>query len=378
MEHFELCIVGAGVVGLALAERFARTRPQSFTILLVDRNATFGQETSSRNSEVIHAGIYYTPDSLKAKLCLQGRQLLYQYCEQHSIAHRRTGKFIVAQEHELESLERIFRTAMQNGVEDLQWVSQQALSEKEPLLRASHALYSPSTGIIDSHGLMSTLLLEAERAGVQYAPLTKVVDVQPDDRGFIVHTECGAPGRLEPFAFRCRFLINAAGLHAQELATRIEGLEKSKVPALFLSRGCYFSLAGKAPFRHLIYPVPEQNQRGLGIHATLDLAGQVRFGPDVEYVDEIDYRVAEDRRETFAEAIRRYYPGLRADQLHPDYSGIRPKLCGPDGGVADFVIQEESTHGLKGLVQLFGIESPGLTASLAIARQIADSGALQV
>ncbi len=378
MEHFELCIVGAGVVGLALAERFARTRPQSFTILLVDRNATFGQETSSRNSEVIHAGIYYTPDSLKAKLCLQGRQLLYQYCEQHSIAHRRIGKFIVAQEHELESLERIFRTAMQNGVEDLEWVSQRTLLEREPLVHAGHALYSPGTGIIDSHGLMRTLLIEAERAGVQYAPLTKVVDVQPDDRGFIVHTECGAPGRLEPFAFRCRYLINAAGLHAQELATRIEGLEKSKVPALFLSRGCYFSLAGKAPFRHLIYPVPEQNQRGLGIHATLDLAGQVRFGPDVEYVDEIDYRVAEDRRETFAEAIRRYYPGLRADQLHPDYSGIRPKLCGPNGGVADFVIQEESTHGLKGLVQLFGIESPGLTASLAIARQIADSGALQV
>ncbi len=377
MEHFELCIVGAGVVGLALAERFARTRPRSFSIVLVESNASFGQETSSRNSEVIHAGIYYTPGSLKAQLCLEGRHLLYQYCQQHGIAHRRTGKFIVAQEHEQESLERIVRTAKQNGVEDLQWVSRQALSEKEPLVRASHALYSPSTGIIDSHGLMSTLLAEAEQAGVQYAPLTRVVAVEAQNGGFIVQTECGTPGHLELFAFRCRYLINAAGLHAQELAKRIEGLDKSNVPALFLSRGCYFSLSGKAPFRHLIYPVPEQNQRGLGIHATLDLAGQVRFGPDVEYVDEIDYRVPEERLEIFVDAIRRYYPGLDASQLHPDYSGIRPKLCGPDGGVADFLIQDEATHGLPGLVQLFGMESPGLTASLAIARLIADKGTFQ-
>lgn len=377
MEHFELCIVGAGVIGLALAERFARTRPRSFSILLLDSNASFGQETSSRNSEVIHAGIYYAPGSLKALLCLEGRQLLYQYCQKHSIAHRRTGKFIVAQEHELESLERVFRTAKQNGVEDLEWVDRRTLSKKEPLVQASHALYSPGTGIIDSHGLMSTLLAEAERAGVQYAPLTRVVAVQAGDQGFIVQTECGAPGQIEPFAFRCRYLINAAGLHAQELAMRIDGLEKSEVPALYLSRGCYFSLAGKSPFRHLIYPVPEQHQRGLGIHATLDLAGQVRFGPDVEYVNEIDYRVPEERREIFVEAIRRYYPGLRFDQLHPDYAGIRPKLCGPDGGVADFLIQDENTHGLPGLVQLFGIESPGLTASLAIARLVADKGTLQ-
>lgn len=377
MEHFELCIVGAGVIGLALAERFARTRPRSFSILLVDSNASFGQETSSRNSEVIHAGIYYTPGSLKAQLCLEGRHLLYQYCQQHGIAHRRTGKFIVAQESELEGLEQVFRTAVQNGVEDLQWVNQQTLSEREPLVHASHALYSPSTGIIDSHGLMSTLLAEAERAGVQYAPLTRVVAVQAEDGGFIVQTECGAPEHLEHFAFRCRYLINAAGLHAQEVAKRIEGLNNTDVPALFLNRGCYFSLAGKAPFRHLIYPVPEQNQRGLGIHATLDLAGQVRFGPDVEYVKEIDYRVPVERREIFVEAIRRYYPGLRADQLHPDYSGIRPKLCAPDGGVADFLIQDETTNGLPGLVQLFGIESPGLTASLAIARLVADKGTLQ-
>lgn len=377
MEHFELCIVGAGVIGLALAERFARTRPRAFSILLVDCNSSFGQETSSRNSEVIHAGIYYTPGSLKAQLCLEGRQLLYQYCQQHGIAHRTPGKFIVAQENELEGLERVFRTAVQNGVEDLQWVSRQFLSEKEPLVHASHALYSPCTGIIDSHGLMSTLLAEAERAGVQYAPLTRVVAVQADDRGYIVQTECGAPGQRELFAFRCRYLINAAGLHARKLAMCIEGLDKSDVPAFYLSRGCYFSLAGKAPFRHLIYPVPEQHQRGLGIHATLDLAGQVRFGPDVEYVNEIDYRVPEERREIFDEAIRRYYPGLRADRLHPDYAGIRPKLCGPDGGVADFLIQDESTHGLPGLVQLFGIESPGLTASLAIARLVADKGTLQ-
>lgn len=377
MEHFDLCIVGAGVVGLALAERFAHTRPRTFSILLVDSNASFGRETSSRNSEVIHAGIYYTPGSRKAQLCTEGRHLLYQYCQAHGIAHRRIGKFIVAQEHEQEGLERIFRIATHNGVEDLQWVSQQALSEIEPLVHAHHALYSPGTGILDSHGLMSTLLAEAERAGVQYAPLTRVVAVQAQDGGFIVQTECGVPGHLENFEFRCRYLINAAGLHAQDLAKRIEGLDKSNVPALFLSRGCYFSLAGKAPFRHLIYPVPEQNQRGLGIHATLDLAGQVRFGPDVEYVEEIDYRVPEERREIFVEAIRRYYPGLRADQLHPDYSGIRPKLSAPDGGVADFLIQDETTHGLPGLVQLFGIESPGLTASLAIARLVADEGPLQ-
>ncbi|MES3006422.1 MAG: NAD(P)/FAD-dependent oxidoreductase [Pseudomonadota bacterium] len=377
MEHFELCIVGAGVVGLALAQRFARTRPRSFSILLLDKNASFGQETSSRNSEVIHAGLYYTPGSLKAKLCVEGRNLLYQYCREHDIPQRRTGKFIVAQDDELESLERVSRTAIQNGVEDLQWVSRQALQEQEPLVQAAHALYSPSTGIIDSHAFMNSLLREAELAGVQYVPLTKVVAVQAQSGHFTVQTECGTAGHLEPFTFRCQYFINAAGLHTQALAKCIMGLDQSCVPPLFLSRGCYFSLAGKAPFKHLIYPVPEQHQRGLGIHATLDLSGQVRFGPDVEYVETIDYHVSEERRAVFVEAIRRYFPSLRADQLQADYAGIRPKLRGPDGGVADFLIQDETTHGLPGLVQLFGIESPGLTASLAIARLVADEGPLR-
>ncbi len=377
MEHFELCIVGAGVVGLALAERFARTRPRSYSILLLERNHSFGQETSSRNSEVIHAGLYYTPGSLKARLCVEGRHLLYQYCQQHDIPYRRTGKYLVARQDELQGLERVFDTAAKNGVDDLQWVSRRTLREQEPLVEASHALFSPSTGIVDSHGFMDSLLTSAQRAGVQYAPLTKTIAIQARNGYFDVQTECGAPGHIEPFTFRCRHLINAAGLHAQELAMRVEGLDKVFVPPLYLSRGCYFSLTGKPPFRHLIYPVPEQNQRGLGIHATLDLAGQIRFGPDVEYIDSIDYRVPEDRRALFVEAIRRYFPSLRADQLHPDYAGIRPKLCGPDGGVADFMVQDEGVHGVPGLVQLFGIESPGLTASLALARLVADDGALQ-
>lgn len=368
LDHFDLCIVGAGVAGLAIAEHLATTQPASFSILLLEKNASVGQETSSRNSEVIHAGIYYAPGSLKARLCVEGRRLLYQYCTQHDVPHRKVGKFIVAQHDEEDALEQILRTGRANGVEELTRISKQELQREEPQVTATHALHSSETGIIDSHAFMDSLLWRAQSAGVQFVPRTTVTRVTPEGEHFVVSTTSGAHDAAETFRFCCSRFINAAGLHANDLATRIDGFDQTLVPKLYLVRGCYFSLSGKAPFRHLIYPVPEKSQKGLGIHATLDMAGQVRFGPDVEYIDTIDYRVGEDRREHFVQAVQRYYPALQPEQLQPDYAGIRPKLSAPHESAADFMIQDASTHRLPGLVQLFGIESPGLTAALAIAK----------
>lgn len=355
-------------MGLAIAEHLATTQPASFSILLLEKNSAAGQETSSRNSEVIHAGIYYPVNSLKARLCVEGRRLLYRYCAQHDVPHRKVGKFIVAQQDEEEALEQILRNAKANGVEELTPVTTKELQRHEPLVRASHALFSSETGIIDSHAFMDSLLWRAQSAGVQFVPNTTVTRVTPEGSHFVVSTTSGSHGAEEVFKFRCSRFINAGGLHANDLATRIDGLDQTLVPRLYLVRGCYFSLNGKAPFRHLIYPVPEKAQKGLGIHATLDMAGQVRFGPDVEYIDTIDYHVADARREHFLQAVRRYYPALQPEQLQPDYAGIRPKLSSPEAGAADFMIQDASSHLLPGLVQLFGIESPGLTAALAIAK----------
>ncbi|MDP2349162.1 MAG: NAD(P)/FAD-dependent oxidoreductase [Gammaproteobacteria bacterium] len=365
-------MVGAGVVGLAIAEYVARIQAASFSILLLEKNPIAGQETSSRSSEVIHAGIYYSPDSLKARLCVEGRRLLYQYCAQYGVAHRKVGKFIVAQDNEEDALHQIVRQARANGVEELEWTSVKVLLQHEPLVRASHALYSSETGIIDSHAFMDSLLWKAQSAGVQFSPNTTVTRVTPENSHFVVNSVSGSPGNLEPYVFRCTSFINAAGLHAADLAARIEGSDPTLVPRLYLVRGCYFSLSGKPPFRHLIYPVPERAQKGLGVHATLDMTGHVRFGPDVEYIDAINYHVDESRRTHFLQAVQRYYPAVRAEQLQPAYAGIRPKLSAPDAGAEDFLIQDMSSHHMPGLVQLFGIESPGLTAALAIARNVSE------
>lgn len=370
MDHFDLCIVGAGVVGIAIAESFASRAPSSFSILLLDKNNSWGQETSSRNSEVIHAGIYYAPGSLKARLCVEGRQLLYAYCEKHLVPHRKTGKLIVAQEGESDILEFLLKNARENGVENLGLIERSALRRLEPHVNGALAIYSPDSGIMDSHEFMRSLLFRAESAGVQFAPRTRVVSIDVLENGFQVSTECGVENQRENYQFTCARLVNSAGLGAAELAVNIHGMDGKYIPQTYLSRGNYFRLVSKSPFSHLIYPVPEKNGAGLGIHATLDMTGAVRFGPDVELIDVIDYRVNSARQEKFYADIRRYFPSLKREQLVPDYAGIRPKLHAVNNSAPDFMIQDSEVHGLAGLVNLFGIESPGLTASLAIAQYL--------
>lgn len=368
MDRFDLCIVGAGVVGLAIAEEFSAALPSSFSILLLEQHERFGQETSSRNSEVIHAGIYYTPGSLKARLCASGRDMLYEYCQRHGVAHRRTGKLIVAQEGELGVLEDLSSRAAANGVLSLQWLDSAGIKAREPLVHGHSALFSPDSGIIDSHGLMASLLHRAEAAGVLYAPHSRVVRIEPAVNAFIVDAICGP--QAQEYRFAATRLVNAAGLQAARLAGSIVGLNPDHIPGMQISKGNYFRYAAPAPFSHLVYPVPEKDQRGLGIHATLDLAGQVKFGPDVELDGELDYRVNPARRALFADAVRRYFPTLRDEVLVPDYAGLRPRLAAASGQQTDFLVQDAMQHGLSGLVQLFGIESPGLTASLALARHL--------
>lgn len=369
MDHFELCIAGAGVVGLAIAEHFSKTQSSCFSILLLDKNANVGQETSSRNSEVIHAGIYYPKDSLKARLCREGNALLYAYCEHHGVDYRKTGKLIVAQEGEREALQKIARCARENGVHDLRELDAAALKAKEPLVKGAHALLSPSTGIVDSHGLMQCLLYQAQSAGVQFAGLTKVLEVKRHHKGFEVFTQSG-DNTQQLFRFTCTRFVNATGLETHNLAAKIESLAPQNIPAIHYYKGSYFKLNKRVALQHLVYPVPDSSNLGLGIHATLDLAGGVRFGPDVEAVSGIDYTVNPTRARDFAAAIGRYMPWINSEDLVPDYCGIRPKLHRADEAPKDFLIQGPADHGISGLIQLLGIESPGLTASLAIAQYI--------
>lgn len=370
MERVNLCIVGAGVVGIAAAEAFSRCEGKKASIVLLEQNERFGQQTSSRNSEVIHAGLYYPPGSLKASLCREGNALLYAFCARHGIAHRRVGKFILAQEGEEDSLLTLENNARANAVSNLSWISTVSLRKQEPLVRATAALFSPDTGIVDSHGLMDTLLQHARQRGVVYAAGTRVMRVTPLVHGFEVHTTSTADA--QEYRFHCDHLLLAAGLQTSALAARVEGFPKGLIPETRLLKGNYFRLSGAAPFHHLIYPLPEGKRRGLGIHATLDLQGNVRFGPDVEEVSQLDYRVDPTRREHFAEAIRHYYPDLEVARLLPDYAGIRPRLRTADDSPADFQILDSSHHGLAGLFALFGIESPGLTASLALAHRLTE------
>lgn len=362
MDQVDALVIGAGVVGLAVGRALAHAGLE--TVVLERANA-IGTGTSSRNSEVIHAGIYYPSGSLKARLCVQGRQRLYAYCAAHGVDLRRCGKLIVATaEAQRPRLEATRRAAAANGVA-LRELSADEARALEPALHCVAALESPETGIVDSHGLMLALQGDLEAAGGALALCSPVLGVRTGAGMHVV-----AVGGEAPMEIGARVVVNAAGLWAPGLAAQTQGLDAGLVPQGHHAKGNYFALAGRAPFTRLIYPVPEA--AGLGVHLTLDLAGQARFGPDVQWLppgppDEIDYRVEQARGDTFYAEIRRYWPALPDAALQPAYSGVRPKLGGPQAPAADFVLQGPAEHGIAGLLNLFGIESPGLTSCLAIA-----------
>ncbi|RME65175.1 MAG: NAD(P)/FAD-dependent oxidoreductase [Alphaproteobacteria bacterium] len=360
-EHVEAIVVGAGVVGLAVGRALALAGKD---VLVVERHGGIGEETSSRNSEIIHAGVYYPKGSLKARLCRKGKEALYAYLKARGIAHRRCGKLIVAtRPAQMERLAAIDRMARDNAVDDLSRLSGQDVRAVEPAVEALAGLLSPSTGILDTHAFMLSLQGDLEDAGGVMVPRTQVAAVRCDARGFIVAT-AGA----DATTVRADILVNCAGLDAARLARHIAGLGAAHIPRAFMAIGHYYVFSGKAPFSHLIYPVPEPG--GLGVHVTLDLGGQARFGPDVRWIDARNYDFDDSRRADFIAAIKAYYPRLDAARLHPGYTGIRPKIVGPGEPPADFRIDGPETHGVPGLVNLFGIESPGLTASLAIADEV--------
>jgi L-2-hydroxyglutarate oxidase LhgO len=358
MDKVECVVIGAGVIGLAVARRLAQAGRE---VIILEAAESIGTVTSSRNSEVIHAGIYYPAGSLMARMCISGKRALYAYCSDHGIPHRNCGKLIVATTaKESDKLRSIRAHAEANGVLDLQTLSGDAAQALEPALACDAALLSPSTGIIDSHALMLALRGDAEDAGAACAFHTPLLRAK------------AAGGRIEldaggdtPITLECRLLVNAAGLSASAVARSIDGMPIELIPRAYLAKGSYFSCSARTPFSRLIYPVPEPG--GLGVHLTIDMAGQARFGPDVEWIDTIDYAVDPARAERFYPAIRRYWPALPDGALTPSYSGIRPKIVPPAVARQDFLIQGPRDHGVEGLINLFGIESPGLTSSLAIA-----------
>lgn len=361
LDTVDCVVVGAGVVGLAVARALARA---GIEVVVLEGADCIGSGTSSRNSEVIHAGIYYPTGSLKARLCVRGRDLLYEYCATRGVPHRRCGKVIVAvDEAQRAKLEAIRLKAAENGVDSLVPLDAAGLRAKEPEVVGVAALWSPRTGIVDTHGLMLAYQGEAEDHGAALAFGSPVEGGLVTPHGIEVQT-----GGAEPMRLRCRMLVNAAGLFAQDVARRIEGIPPETIPPRYLAKGNYFQLARRSPFTHLVYPIPEPG--GLGVHATLDLGGQCRFGPDVEWIDGIDYDVDPARGDRFYASIRRYWPGLPDGALQPGYAGIRPKLVPAGVPDADFVIQGPSEHGIPGLVNLYGIESPGITASLALAEAV--------
>jgi L-2-hydroxyglutarate oxidase LhgO len=362
MERVECIVIGAGVVGLALARRLALAGREVVVLEAEDR---FGTGISSRNSEVIHAGIYYPAGSLKARLCVAGNHALYEYCAAHGVAHRRCGKLIVATDgDQVEDLQRLRARAEANGVLDLRWLSAEAAGELEPKLHCQAALISPSTGIIDSHGLMRALCLEAESHGASLVLRSPVLGGRRMPDGLELRV-----GGAEPMTLLGQRVFNCAGLGALAFAHGVEGAHRKTLPPLprRFAKGNYYGLSGAAPFSRLVYPVPAQG--GLGLHLTLDLAGQARFGPDVEWVDTETYEVDPRRADSFYAEVRKYWPDLPDGALQPAYAGIRPKLHGQGEAAPDFLLQREDTHGVPGLVNLLGIESPGLTACLALAEE---------
>lgn len=367
MDQVDVLVVGAGVVGLAAARALAL---QGLEVLIVEAAAGIGTGVSSRNSEVIHAGLYYPPGSLKARRCVEGRERLYAYCAERGVAHRRCGKLVVAtQPDELHKLDALLERAPRCGVHDLQRLSAAEAVALEPALQCAGAVLSPSTGIVDSHGLMLALLGDAENAGALLALRAPLRGAERDSDGWRVHT-----GGDAPFTLHARCIVNAAGLSAQGVAASLAGFPAAAIPQQFLAKGHYFALGGRSPFSRLIYPTPVDG--GLGVHLTLDLGGQARFGPDVQWLpagtapEALDYGVDPARGAAFEAEIRRYWPALPAGALQPAYSGVRPKLSGPGAAAADFVVSGPAQHGVPGVVHLFGIESPGLTSALALADDV--------
>lgn len=358
MERIDAIVVGAGVVGLAIARALARAGRE---VIVLEAEPAMGLHASSRNSEVIHAGLYYPPGSLKARLCVRGKDRLYAYCIDRGIAHRRIGKLVVATDPTQHAhLERIHANARRCGVDDVSSWDPARVHAIEPELRCTRALWSPSTGIVDSHGLMRALAADAEAEGAVIALGNAFVSARVDQGGLSV--EAGDT------RVACEVLVDAAGLNAQRVARTIEGLDRHTIAARHLCKGTYFTLGTPSPFRHLIYPVPAS--ASLGIHVTLDLAGRARFGPDQQWVDTIDYELEPSRATSFYPAIRTYWPGLPEGALTPGYTGIRAKVQAPGQPMADFVVQGPADHGIPGLACLYGIESPGLTACLALADHV--------
>ncbi|HME86364.1 MAG TPA: NAD(P)/FAD-dependent oxidoreductase [Roseiarcus sp.] len=364
MDSVDCLVIGAGAVGLAVALALARAGRE---VIVVESEGAIGSGISSRNSEVIHAGIYYPTGLDKTRLCVDGKAMLYDFCRDFGVPHKRCGKLLVAvNAAEIEKLAAMKAQAEANGVPDLIWLSGAEARALEPALVAERALLSPSTGIIDSHALMLALRGDAEAHGAMIALKTPVVSGRVERRGLTIETSGAAPMRIA-----ADLVVNAGGLGAQAIARSIVGMPAAKIPPLHLAKGNYFALATRSPFSRLIYPMPTAG--GLGVHLTLDLAGQARFGPDVEWLDAIDYAVDPRRADSFYAAIRTYWPDLPDGALQPDYAGIRPKIARPGGSTTDFLVQMEKDHGVAGLINLFGIESPGLTSSLAIAEWIARS-----
>ncbi|XP_004294702.1 PREDICTED: L-2-hydroxyglutarate dehydrogenase, mitochondrial [Fragaria vesca subsp. vesca] len=386
-ERVECVVIGAGVVGLCVARELALRGRQ---VLVLDSAPTFGTGTSSRNSEVIHAGIYYPPNSLKAIFCVRGRQLLYQYCSERQVPHKQIGKLIVATgSSEIHKLHYLMDCGIQNGVDGLVMMEGSQAMRIEPELRCSKALLSPVSGIVDTHSFMLSLVGDAENCGTIFSYNTAVIGGHVEQDQLCLHVSqtkhlemCNGTSPLQPeMVLIPKLVVNSAGLSAPALAKRFDGLHSALIPTPHYARGCYFTLSNTqiCPFKHLIYPVPEDG--GLGVHVTLDLNGQLKFGPNVEWIDGIDdvssflnkfdYSVCISHMKLFYHEIKKYYPNLKDGSLEPGYAGIRPKLSGPRQSPVDFVIQGEDIHGITGLVNLFGIESPGLTSSMAIAEHIA-------
>jgi L-2-hydroxyglutarate oxidase LhgO len=361
-ESVECVVIGGGIIGLAVARALARSGRE---VLLLEKERWIGQDTSSRNSEVIHAGLYYPQGSLKARFCVEGRRKLYEYCAARDVPHRRIGKLVVSvSDDEIAMLRRVVAHAEAAGVTDLEWLDGQEARKLEPALNCVAAFHSPSTGIVDSHALMQAYQTDAEQAGATIVLRAPVLEGRVTTSGFILQV-----GGAERMTLDCKVLVNSAGLYAPSLARRIAGIPAAAIPHDYFCRGVYFTLAGRAPFKRLVYPVPEH--AGLGVHLTLDMGGAARFGPDTEWIGSIDYTVNARRGDKFYAAIRTYWPGIADGALQPGYAGIRPKISGPKEPAADFMIAGPERHGVAGLVNLFGIESPGLTASIAIADHVA-------
>ncbi|MFH0771525.1 MAG: NAD(P)/FAD-dependent oxidoreductase [Candidatus Omnitrophota bacterium] len=365
MENINITIVGAGVVGLAVAAELSEYYNDIF---LVEKNFSFGQETSSRNSEVIHAGIYYPKDSFKTRTCVEGRRLLYDYCRKNNISHKKTGKLIVAIERsEVSGLEELLKRGLENGVSDLKFLSKDEIKAMEPNIKSEAAIYSPSTGIIDSHGLMKDLVSKFEKRGGQIAYSTELTALEKFSSGFKAAVTDDREGKFEFFT---GVLINCAGLNSDKVA-QMSGIDRDNY-RLKYCKGDYFRVHNnKARFiNRLIYPAPEKQSAGLGIHATLDLGGGLRLGPDDKYIEKIDYSVDVSKTAVFYESVRQFLPFIELEDVAPDTSGVRPKLQGPGEVFRDFIIKDEAEAGFPGLINLIGIESPGLTACLSIAKLV--------